>query len=109
MQQWNRAQEEFSQKQTVLKHKQSKCQIKSGKEMKEAAITPVLETTTLTALEMFKLAKIYLHDYTNAQGELSSNVFHRLLMITARLGYSMRFKRFIDLYASELLTNIDVG
>ncbi|KAJ1135124.1 hypothetical protein NDU88_001569 [Pleurodeles waltl] len=44
--------------------------------VEDGSITP---TTTLTALEKFKLDEKYLHDYTNAQGELSSNVFYRLL------------------------------
>ncbi|KAJ1199940.1 hypothetical protein NDU88_003771 [Pleurodeles waltl] len=49
-------------------------------ETKGANHTSAFETTTLTPLEKFKLDEKYLHDYTNAQGELSSNIFYRLLI-----------------------------
>ncbi|KAJ1192635.1 hypothetical protein NDU88_001941 [Pleurodeles waltl] len=55
-------------------------------DVKGATHTSAPETTTLTAMEKFKLDEKSLHDYINAQGELSSNFFYRLLNTEIRDG-----------------------
>ncbi|KAJ1171987.1 hypothetical protein NDU88_003844 [Pleurodeles waltl] len=56
----------------------------------EANHTSAFEATTvLTAIEKFGLDEKYLHEGTNAQGELSSNVFYCLLR--AWLGHRARW------------------
>ncbi|KAJ1209472.1 hypothetical protein NDU88_004850 [Pleurodeles waltl] len=50
----------------------------------EANNATVSETATLTSWEKFEQDTKYLHDETNTKGELSTNVFYRLL--TCKIG-----------------------